>query len=188
MSIREIEPKEAAERLAEFSAIDVRGDHEFRGPLGRVPGARHLPLGALEARAAELPKGRPLLLVCRSGMRSGKACELLDDLGDLPVVNLVGGMIAWNRGELPVEREAPASLTELLELALAWLTLVGPLTPSAGRDVLSGQLARVGASFERPSAEAVERILDFIEESLREIEPPDLDLSLGWFRRSLAGL
>ena len=61
--------------------VDVRAEHEFRGPLGRVRGSTLVPLPELEERARELPRGRPLLLVCRSGARSGKACEQLAALG-----------------------------------------------------------------------------------------------------------
>jgi len=188
MTVREITPKEAADRLGEFAVVDVREDHEFRGPLGRVPGARHVPLATLEARAEELPRGRPLLLVCRSGARSSEACELLTVLGRGPVINLAGGTIAWNRAGLPTEHEDPTSLTELLELAGAWLAQVSPLTHSAAHDLISWQLERLGASFESPSHAAVERILEFVEEALRNVNPPDLDLSLAGFRRSLAVL
>jgi hypothetical protein len=53
--------------------------------------------------------------VCRSGGRSGKACEELTALGLGPVVNLAGGMIAWKRERFPVERTEPASLVDLLD-------------------------------------------------------------------------
>lgn len=188
MTVQEITPKEAADRLAEFVAVDVREDHEFRGPLGRIPGARHVPLGEIEKRAGELPTGRPLLLVCRSGARSGRACERLAGLGVVPVVNLAGGMIAWNRAQLEVEREDPASLLALLESVIAWLAQVGSMTPSAARDFVAQQLERLGASADRPTHSAVDRVLDFIERSLSETRPADLDLSIAAFRRSLAVL
>jgi rhodanese-related sulfurtransferase len=188
VTVQEITPKEAADRLAEFVAVDVREGHEFRGPLGRIPGARHVPLGEIERRAGELPKGRPLLLVCRSGGRSGKACEQLAGLGVMPVVNLAGGMIAWNRAQLEVEHEDPASLADLLEQALAWLVQMSPRTASSARDLVARQLEPLGASFDRPTHAAVERVLDFIEESVSEVKPPDLDLSMAAFRRSLAVL
>jgi rhodanese-related sulfurtransferase len=92
----EISPAEVAGKLDGYRVIDVREPEEFVGPLGHIAGAENVPLGTLEARAAELVGGGPLLLVCRSGNRSGKACERLVSLGAVAPTNLVGGMIAWN--------------------------------------------------------------------------------------------
>lgn len=189
VAFEEIDVATAHARLAELHPVDVRAEHEFRGPLGRVPGSSLIPLPDLEARARELPTGRPLLLVCRSGNRSGKACEKLGALGVGPVLNLAGGMIAWNRAQLPVEHSEPGSLKELLELVVAWVAQVGPLTPDAAREVFGERLGRLGSSFDAPSPAALDQVLDFVEESLTQTGgPPDLDLSLTAFRRSLAVL
>nr|AMK59616.1 beta-lactamase-like protein [uncultured bacterium UPO76] len=190
MAFEEITPAEANRRLDEFHVLDVRAEHEFQGPLGRVPGASLLPLPELEARAAELPTSRPLLVVCRSGARSGKACQLLTARGIAPVANLAGGMIAWNRAQLPIEHTDPGSLKELLALVMAWLSQVGPWTPEAVRELVRERLEEAGSSFEAPSHAALDRALDFLEESFAQAasSPPDLDLSLTAFRRSLAVL
>ena len=178
MAVAEISPQEAERRLDEFQAIDVRAEHEFRGPLGRVRGAALVPLPELEARAKELPRGRPLLLVCRSGARSARACERLAALGIGPALNLAGGMIAWNRAQLAVERTEPGSLAELVASASAWLAQVGGLAPEA-----------VGLPLAEPTRERVEALLARIEEGFRTgAAPPDLDLTLVSFRRSLARL
>lgn len=185
----EIAPEEAHRRQGEFYTVDVRADHEFRGPLGRVRGATLVPLPELEARAAELPADRPLLLVCRSGVRSGKACEKLAGLGIGAVLNLAGGMIAWNHAQLPVEHTDPASLEELLEVVVVWMAQVGRRTPDAVTELLRERLERLGASFEQPTHSAVDAVLDFVEEFLSQDDaPPDLALSLTSFRRSLAVL
>ena len=97
-------------------------------------------------------------------------------------------MIAWNRAQLPLENPEPESLGELLSLATAWLAQVGPLTPSAARQLVMRRLDRFGVTFEQPTHAAVESALDFVEESLSSISPPDLDLSLASFRRWLAVL
>lgn len=47
---------------------------------------------------------RPLLLVCRSGRRLGRASLLLQESGFSGVYNLAGGMLAWNEHRLSVER------------------------------------------------------------------------------------
>jgi rhodanese-related sulfurtransferase len=189
MEIAELSPAEANARLAELHVVDVRAEHEFRGPLGRVRGARLVPLPQLEARARELPTGRPLLLVCRSGARSGKACAQLAALGIGPVVNLAGGMIAWNRSQLPVETTEPGSLRELCDGVAAWLAQVTGRPRDAAGAQLRGWLEGAGASLERPSHAAVDGALDAVERSFAGAEAPaDLALALASFRRSLAAL
>ena len=81
---------------------DVIGDAQFvdvREPdevvAGTLPGARNIPLGELADRVTELDPSRRVVLLCRSGGRSGKAAELLAGLGFVDVVNLTGGMMAW---------------------------------------------------------------------------------------------
>lgn len=103
MTWKELSPREALARLSDLLVVDVRGDDEFHGPLGHIAGAKLLPLPDLEARLGELPTNRALLIVCRSGARSARACARLDDAGYAPLLNLTGGMIAWNEEGLPVE-------------------------------------------------------------------------------------
>ena len=83
--------------------LDVREEHEWAA--GHAPGALHIPLGALPARIEELPRHRPVLVICRSGRRSAEAAGLLAGLlggraGD--VANVEGGMVAWAGAGLPV--------------------------------------------------------------------------------------
>ncbi len=171
---------EAAARLVEFTVIDVRGETEWVGPLGRVTGARLIPLPELGARAAEIPRGKPLLMICRSGVRSAKACAQLGELGLGPAVNLVGGMIAWNRAELPVERTAPANRAALLDSAIAWLAQVTAQNADSARAKLGGALGReVTATDAADVLDAIERLAG---------TPADLDLSLAAFRAALAEL
>jgi rhodanese-related sulfurtransferase len=187
--LREISPEEARQRLGEFHVIDVRGEHEFRGPLGRVKGSRLVPLPELEARARELPRDRPLLLVCRSGARSGKACEKLAALGIGPVVNLTGGMIGWNRAQLPIEQTDPSSLPELVDALVSWVAQVTGRDRKTVRDELREELSRERFSLEAMTHASVERAVDLVEAALRRTgPPPDLDLSLASFRRWLAVL
>ena len=94
----EIEPAALEERLPAVTVLDVRERAEFDGVLGRVPGARHLPMADLGAAVATLPPGRPVVTVCRSGTRSAQAALLLARAGVAEVANLAGGMLRW-RGE-----------------------------------------------------------------------------------------
>jgi rhodanese-related sulfurtransferase len=86
--------------------IDVRGPDEFGGGLGHVQGASNIPLDALPQRIAELgpPDGREIVLVCKTQMRSASAAAILHDAGFRRLGVLRGGMVAWNRQGLPVER------------------------------------------------------------------------------------
>lgn len=186
MSVPEITAREAHAQLDTFHPVDVREEHEFHGPLGRLPGARWIPLGALEERLRELPKDRPILVVCRSGARSAKACTRLREAG-FDATNLAGGMIAWNRAELPIEETRPRFLVELRDAIVAWLAQVTRRPPSAVADELRAWLSQSDASFEDPTQAALDWLLDLSEASLDAAElPPDLDLTLATFRRWLA--
>jgi glyoxylase-like metal-dependent hydrolase (beta-lactamase superfamily II)/rhodanese-related sulfurtransferase len=93
--------------------IDVREPDEYSGELGHLADAQLIPLTTLRAAAARLPKDRPIVAVCRSGGRSGRAALELAQLGFGQVASLRGGMLQWNAKELPVEfgasRHASAS-------------------------------------------------------------------------------
>jgi len=97
-------PAETHQRVSggEGILVDVREPHEWRA--GRAAGARHIPLSELERRAAELPKERPIHLICASGNRSKKAAEMLTKAGFASPINVSGGTGAWMRAGLPVER------------------------------------------------------------------------------------
>ncbi|MCU0810635.1 MAG: rhodanese-like domain-containing protein [Thiobacillaceae bacterium] len=82
--------------------LDVREDKEYAA--GHIPKAKHIPLGQLGKRMQELEKfkGKPILVTCRSGHRSGRACGMLKKAGFETVYNQAGGIIAWERANLPV--------------------------------------------------------------------------------------
>ncbi|MCP5145287.1 MAG: MBL fold metallo-hydrolase [Gammaproteobacteria bacterium] len=93
--IWEVEPYWVEEHLADVTVVDVREPDEFSGPLGHIPGAILIPLGELNARAAELPGDRPLVTVCRAGGRSAQATSVLAKHGYQNLANLAGGMLRW---------------------------------------------------------------------------------------------
>jgi rhodanese-related sulfurtransferase len=74
----------------------------------RAEGAILVPLSTFMLRYRELPRDRPLLMICRSGARSGQATGFLLASGWTDVVNVAGGTLAWERAGLPVRRGAPA--------------------------------------------------------------------------------
>ena len=73
--------------------LDVREPWEWR--TGRVPGAIHVPLGQLVARVGELPRDRPIAVICAHGQRSLGAAAFLLRSGFERVASVAGGTVAW---------------------------------------------------------------------------------------------
>lgn len=101
--IWEVQPHWVQEHLRTLRVIDVREPEEYDGPLGHIPGAILIPLGSLAQRAAEIPRDRPLITVCRAGGRSAQASVLLRKAGLEQVANLAGGMLRWRAEHHDVE-------------------------------------------------------------------------------------
>ncbi len=101
----EVTPQEVHQRLAQNEPVlllDVREPQEYTE--AHIAGSTLIPLGQLSLRLNELPRDRPIVAVCRSGNRSGVAARLLVGAGFPPVQNLRGGVVAWARGGLPLQR------------------------------------------------------------------------------------
>ncbi|HEX4797984.1 MAG TPA: rhodanese-like domain-containing protein [Burkholderiales bacterium] len=84
--------------------LDVRDAAEYG--KGHMLNARNIPLAELEARAAELEKhkAKPLIVVCDTGNRSGRAAAALRKLGFERVFTLAGGIGSWQQAGLPLEK------------------------------------------------------------------------------------
>lgn len=84
--------------------LDVREQSEYQA--GHVLKAKLLPLGKLNERIGELEKykDQPIVVVCRSGNRSAAACAMLSKQGFTQAYNLSGGIMAWQKGNLPLEK------------------------------------------------------------------------------------
>jgi rhodanese-related sulfurtransferase len=88
----------------EATMIDVREPSELAEQ--HVPGAIAIPLGEVEARMAEIPQDKPVLVLCRSGNRARPAAQVLADAGyQARIVD--GGIIAWDQAGLPFTGSAP---------------------------------------------------------------------------------
>lgn len=101
---REITPVELARSGYTGRLIDVREPAEYQGELGHLLGAELVPLGTVAGKAAGWEREEELVVICRSGNRSGQAAQQLVRLGFKRVYNLVGGMLAHNAAGLPITR------------------------------------------------------------------------------------
>ena len=86
--------------------IDVREPAEYA--TGHVSGAKPIPLGAVAARAGELPRGVPVYVICAGGARSLTAAEQLIRAG-VDARSVAGGTSAWLRAGHPVTQGARAT-------------------------------------------------------------------------------
>jgi hydroxyacylglutathione hydrolase len=98
----EVVPARAAERwLSEHEPyiLDVREPAEYAG--GHLPGAHLIPQAELALRLDEVPRDRPILVVCASGVRSLRAAGFLRQVGYPEVASLAGGTSGWREAGLP---------------------------------------------------------------------------------------
>ena len=106
--VRTIDPELLLQQLRSGRAVtvaDVRPTDDYRGPDGRVPGARSVPMDELVARCEELTPHRsePIVVVSGRGERARTAAVALELAGFTEVVALDGGMRTWIDLGLPVE-------------------------------------------------------------------------------------
>lgn len=96
--------RDEAQKLIDDGAqlIDVRAEHEWE--MGRISGAKHLPLAELSERVEEIDKDRPVVLYCRGGNRSTMAAEALAEEG-YDAAKLSEGIVGWAEADLPLEPE-----------------------------------------------------------------------------------
>lgn len=94
-----VTPQEALKMVSAGFAhgIDVREIDEWNS--GHFELFTLSPLSELDVAA--LPTDKPIIFICRSGNRSGKACNAVEPTG-LKVMNMTGGMLAWQEAGLPM--------------------------------------------------------------------------------------
>jgi rhodanese-related sulfurtransferase len=93
-SVPEIDVDALLERRSDALVLDVREPGEY-ARHGHVPGAINVPQADLASRLDELPRDRPLLTVCRGGVRSLRAGQYLKQAGFGDVASVKGGTEAW---------------------------------------------------------------------------------------------
>jgi rhodanese-related sulfurtransferase len=104
--IKEVDTTAALQLINHKNAVvlDVREQSEYDS--GHVLNSKLIPLGKLKERLGELEKqkNKPIVVVCRSGNRSATACVLLGKQGFDQAYNLAGGVLAWQKNNLPLEK------------------------------------------------------------------------------------
>ena len=84
--------------------VDVCEASEFAA--GHIVGSKNVPLEELEAKLGTAVKNKnlPLILVCQTGARSGRALAIAKKLGYAQAQSLGGGLAAWKTANLPIEK------------------------------------------------------------------------------------
>ena len=92
----DITPRELKARMDrgdDFVLLDVREPHELQ--ICTIPGYVSIPLGDVPKRIGELDRSRDLVVMCRSGVRSGRIVSFLASQGFTRIANLTGGVLRW---------------------------------------------------------------------------------------------
>jgi phage shock protein E len=84
--------------------LDVRSAKEYQA--GHIPGAVNIDVNAtdIDKKLAGLDKEKTYLVHCASGVRSVRACEKMNRMDFKSLINLQGGMKAWEKAAKPVEK------------------------------------------------------------------------------------
>lgn len=102
--MQSIKPQELHKKLTDGDIdeilIDVRDPFEFKGK--HIHGSKNIPLDTIEDSVEKLRSIKTVYVHCQSGNRSSQACETLQKSG-LNVINLEGGISAWEDAGLDVE-------------------------------------------------------------------------------------
>jgi len=80
-------------RPTDLTLLDVRMEPEYEE--FHLPGARLLPLPELPDQLDTIDRKKPVVVYCRGGMRSAAAAQLLAAAGFSPIINMLGGAMAW---------------------------------------------------------------------------------------------
>lgn len=102
----QLSPMDAVRLINQQDAVllDVRDDGEFKA--GHIANALHIPVGLLDKEIQQLDehKAKPIILYCRSGVRSTNAALTLRKHGLANIYTLHGGFLAWQAANLPVKK------------------------------------------------------------------------------------
>lgn len=101
--------------------IDVRSPGEYRA--GTIPGAVNMPLDEIEEHFDELKGYEKVYVHCQSGNRSGRACQALHALEGPEIVDVEGGLTAWDEAGYRVQRSKRAGISIMRQVHIGASTL-----------------------------------------------------------------
>lgn len=145
-SLPPLAPAEAQRRMGDGAVlIDIREPDEFA--RRRIHGALSHPLSGWAQTHSGITPGQDVIFTCRSGMRTSAACEQLAMHVGGPAYSLAGGLDAWEKAGLPVERDAgaPLEIMRQVQIGAGALVLLGILFGFALSPLWFGLSAFVGA-------------------------------------------
>ena len=128
-----MDPKTVADRLDQVQLVDVRDEADWH--VGHLEGSLNIPEEDFDERVGEIDRSRPVVTICRAGIRSAEAAEWLRGQG-FDAESLEGGMLAWKWAGLPITGaiaepepnpiDVQAFHDELVEIAMAVQERFGP--------------------------------------------------------------
>lgn len=95
--MKEISVSDLAKRHTageDFLLLDVREPDELA--IASIPWALAIPMGDIPVRLEELPKDKPIAVMCHGGTRSGRVTKFLNENGYPDAVNVAGGIRDWS--------------------------------------------------------------------------------------------
>ena len=101
-----LNPNAAVQLINREKAVVIDVCEPGEHAAGHIVGSKNIPLSELEAKLGGAVKNKalPVILVCQSGMRSGRAVAIAKKLGFEQAQSLAGGLGAWKTANLPVEK------------------------------------------------------------------------------------
>jgi hydroxyacylglutathione hydrolase len=95
--------REKLDQGIELTVLDAREQSEWYS--GHIPGAKHIYVGHVQEKLAEIPRDKPVAVLCSVGHRAGIAASVLLRAGYPRVYNVLGSMTAWQRAGFPINME-----------------------------------------------------------------------------------
>lgn len=86
----------------DYEWIDVRRPEEWA--QGTIPGVRRIVLDDLPNHLEQMDKSKKYIMICRSGGRSGRACQIMAEQGFKHLINFEGGMLSWYDASYELEK------------------------------------------------------------------------------------
>lgn len=99
--IPEVSARWVSNNVDRVRIVDVREPAELTSQLGKIEGSENVPLASLAFASEGWDRSEAIVVLCRSGGRSGRAALLLEQKGFTHVASMDGGMLVWNELDLP---------------------------------------------------------------------------------------